>query len=142
LGENRGDLGPGKDQGKTDGSFRPGDLHQVQLTAEDVLVEKEQRRECLALSRGAYVSAGGKMGDEGRDLGFSHLVGVSFAIEEYEALDPSDIGGFGAWAVMPSADLLPDSVEQARTSRRIFRLAGLAVGLSVRLRVYALARRD
>lgn len=49
--ENRRDLGAREDQRQPSRTLGAGDLHQIQITAEDVLVRKEQRRERLALSR-------------------------------------------------------------------------------------------
>jgi len=69
------------------------------------------------------------MAEEGADFFFSHLVWMTFVVEENEAADPIDIGLLGSDAVAFNAQMPTDAVEQfprgrwSRIKRRIFQNA-------------------
>jgi hypothetical protein len=72
-----------KDDGQS--SWAPDALDAVdelQFPIEDVLVEEEQRRECLVLGRSGDVTIDSKMAQKCRDVFFGELTRVTFAVKK------------------------------------------------------------
>jgi len=84
----------------------------VEGTVEDFAVEEEEGAESLILGGGGDVLIDGEMGEEGFDLGGAHVGGVLFAMKEDEALDPVDVGLFGAEGVVFEAEFVPHLIQE------------------------------
>lgn len=84
-----------------------------QLDFQNLLVEEQQGSQCLPLSGGADITIARQTGQERLDLGLSHLVPVSLVMKQDEALDPVEIGHFGAQAVVLDADASANTIKQA-----------------------------
>lgn len=65
---------------------QPGDLE-----AEHLAVEKQQRAQRLVLGGSRHLAVDGERGEEARELGRSHLGGVTLAVEQDVATDPGDV---------------------------------------------------
>ena len=97
---------------------RPGDvLHPAKVPLENLPVQEQKCAQRLILRRCAHAPRDGEVGEELRDLVFSHFAGVTQVVVTDEPLDPADIRLLRAWAVMPSADGAADLVEQFRALR-------------------------
>jgi hypothetical protein len=96
-----------------------------QRLSEDVLVEKQQRRERLVLRRRRHVALRGEPAQESRHLSRAHLARMPLLVEENEAADPVPVRLLGAPAVMPRAYHLAKALDQplspAVRSRSAFR---------------------
>jgi hypothetical protein len=86
-----------------------------QLYPEHFSVEEEERRERLILTRGGDTAVCSEVREELADLGRTHLGGVALAVEEYEALDPVDVGALGADAIMLEPQAPPNLLKQRRS---------------------------
>ena len=75
-------------------------------------VEEEDGAEGLILGGDGDLSFDGEVGDEGLDLGFCHVFGVAFLVEEDVAFDPFDVGLFGAVGVVFGAEGFAHLIEQ------------------------------
>lgn len=42
----------------------------------------------------------------------THIAGMPFAVINHIPPDPSDIGLFGAWTIMPKTDVASDAIQQ------------------------------
>ena len=60
----------------------------------------------------------GEVGEDGLDLGGTHVSGVAFVLVEDEPTDPGQLRGFGAERVVFAAERLADEVEELRRGRR------------------------
>ena len=92
----------------------------VQLLAEDLAIEEEQRAEGLVLRGGGDVALDGQVGEERLDLRAAHIFGVALAVEQDEAPDPIDVGLLGADGVVLDANRVAHLIEQL-LFRRFFR---------------------
>ena len=81
---------------------------------EDVAVEKEKGAESLVLRGSGDMVPDREGREEGVDLGLSHFGGVPLVVKEDEALDPADVGLFGAQGVVARADGDAHAVEELR----------------------------
>src|SRR4051794_18783504 len=107
------DLISRKNYGKTCRFARA--FHRIQPTDflfEHLLVKKEQRAQRLILSRGSDVAIASQGGQKSCYLRFSHLGGVTFAVEKNVSPDPIDVGLLGSDAVMLQANDVADEIEQ------------------------------
>lgn len=101
---------------------------------EDFAVEEEEGAEGLVLGGGGDVLIDGEVGEEGFDpsagsghsLGGAHVGGVLFAMKEDEALDPVDVGLFGAEGVVFEAEFVPHLIQ--KFYRRCVHLRGVWEG--------------
>jgi len=104
----------GEDGGEAAGSFcADGVEGEVEVDTEDLAVEEEDGAERLVLSGCGDAPFDGEVGEEGLDLGGTHLAGVAFVVEEDEPFDPGDVGLFGADGVVFTADRVSDLIEEA-----------------------------
>lgn len=55
---------------------------------------------------------GGEMSQESLDVFSAHFGGVAFVVEQDEALDPTDVGFFGAEGVVVEAGAFAGQIEQ------------------------------
>ncbi len=92
---------------------------------EHLLIEKQQRAQCLVLRRCRHISDPSQMCEELRDLRYTHFLWMSQVMETNEALDPIAIRSFRAKTVM----LQPQDI-----TRLIEELFGLAPRNSGRYR--------
>ena len=124
VGKDGAGLGTGKDDGQLrwpPDAFDPGDV--VQFPIEHLLVEEEQCRECLILSRGGNVAVDGEVAQEGGDLLFAHLFGMALCIEQNEPADPIGVCLLGANAVVFDAQVPADAIKEFRGEARLRRFA-------------------
>jgi len=63
---------------------------------EDLLVQKQDSAQCLALRRGSDMAFHSHIGQELLDLLSSHLAWMPFAMKENEAFHPAQGGFFSA----------------------------------------------
>lgn len=114
LHQQRGRLLPHQHRRQAGRLLRP---HHVieprQLDFQNLLVEEQQGSQCLPLSGGADIAIARQMGQECLDLGLSHLVRVSLVMKQDEALDPAEIGRFGAQTVVLDADASANTIKPA-----------------------------
>ena len=75
-------------------------------------VEKQQRCQRLVLRCRRYLALVAQKGQKGLHLRCAHLPGMTFVVEDNEALDPAGIGLFGTQAVMAQPALLAHLVKQ------------------------------
>src|SRR5438067_1805926 len=102
-----------KDDGEPRGTANALDaVDELQFPIEDVLVEKEQSREGLVLSRSGDVTIDSKMAQKCRDVFFGELTRVTFAVKKNKAADPIDIGLLGANAVTLDPQMPANAVEK------------------------------
>jgi len=85
---------------------------------EDVVVEEENGAEGLVLGGGGYIAVDGQVGEEGFDVGRSHVAGMDvlagvFFVEEDEAFDPADVGLFGAIGIVLAAEGVTQLVQES-----------------------------
>lgn len=85
---------------------------QLDIHLQDGTIEEEDGAESLVGSRDGDLALSGKMGNEGADLGFSHVFGMALAVEEDVALDPVLVGLFGAVGVMFGAQGVADLIHE------------------------------
>ena len=80
-----------------------------------LLVQEQDRAECVILRGGADVSLHGQVRQERIDLGSPHLLRVTFVVEEHERLAPVVVGIFGADRIMlHSAGVAPPIQQPGR----------------------------
>ena len=84
----------------------------VQRTAEDDLVEEEQRAERLILGGSRHVAMDRQVRQERDHLRLAHLQGMPLVVEQDEILRPLHVGILGADAVMQSPGRVTDLIEQ------------------------------
>jgi hypothetical protein len=104
-------------QWQTGWAFSARKLQLVELAAQNVAVQEQERRKRLALGRGTDFASGRQVRHECGNLGFAHAVWVAFVEKEDKAFDPGNVGFFGAGAVVPRANLVPNSVKESRSGR-------------------------
>jgi hypothetical protein len=85
---------------------------EVEFEVEDGAVEEEQSAERLVLGGGRDVVVDGEGGEERFDVVRGEEGRVSLFVEEDEAADPMQVGGFGAWGVVAQAEGGAGVVEQ------------------------------
>jgi hypothetical protein len=68
------------------------------------------------LSGGGDIAINREMGEESGNLILTHIIGMTFVVEEDEPADPVDVGLLGAKAVMLHPQMPPDAIEQSRRS--------------------------
>lgn len=88
-----------------------------EVDAEDVTIEKQQRRERLVLCRRGDACADGQVVEKGCDLGFTERRRVSRVVKEDEAANPGNIGGLCSRAVMAAAERETHLVEKLGLTR-------------------------
>jgi len=86
-------------------------LQPPRLTAQDVLVQEQHRRQCLVLSRSAHMTLDGERAEKLPDLGLAHLRRVPIAVVQNEASDPAHTRLLGPVAVMQRTNRVADLVE-------------------------------
>jgi hypothetical protein len=112
LGEDGAGLGASEDDGqfgRTADALDPGDV--LELSIEDLLVEKKEGAKGLVLGGGGDATFDSEMAKEEGDLGFAHLFGVPLAVEEDEAANPIEVSLLGPNAVMLNAQMPADAVQ-------------------------------
>src|SRR3990170_4430798 len=87
-------------------------IHGAYLLVEHFAVEVEQRGESSILRRGSDLAFDGEVGEEGRDFGVAHFLGVAFVVEKDKALDPFDVDVLGADRVVLGLECLAHLVEE------------------------------
>jgi len=113
-GEHALHLGSAQDHWQPVRRARPPDLLEPrQLDAEYLLVQEDECRERLLVSRDGRPALVGEPAEELLDFGRTHLPRVPEAGKAHEPAHPVDIGTLGAQAVMAVAQPFPDLVEQA-----------------------------
>lgn len=85
----------------------------VQRLLQDLGVEEQQRAQGLILGGRGDTLLDREVGQKGFDLGQVQLLGMAFAMEQDEALDPADVGFFAKRVVLAAQDRA-DAVQQAR----------------------------
>ena len=96
-------------------------LHVRQFDAQDVAVEEEERAERLVLRRGGDSLVGSEVREKLADLARAHLRGMALAMEEDEALDPTDVSAHGADAIMFEPQASPHLLEERESfGRRVY----------------------
>lgn len=90
-------------------------IHEIQLSLEDLLVKKEQRRQRLVLGRGGDMVLHRQTRQEDADFPFAHLFRMAFCMEEDEAANPIDVGLLRSEAVVLDAQMPADAIEQSGT---------------------------
>ncbi len=95
------------------------------------MVQEEDGGEGLVLGGGGDVALGGKMGEEGLNVGCAHFGRVAFVAEEDEAANPVYVGFFGAVGVVFGAQGVADLVQELFLGYAWF---SPPVGLQFRLR--------
>lgn len=81
------------------------------------LVVKEHGAQCFILRRGRDVPVDGAVGEDGLDLAFPHLTGMTTAVKKNEPPDPLDVCLFRAVGVLVGANRRAAAVENTRTGR-------------------------
>ena len=106
-------FGFGQDDGQALGLFGPDNIGQrLQLLLQDFAVEEGDGAQGLALGGGGHVLFDGQMGQEGRDFGGAHVLGVAAVVKQDEAFDPIVVSVFSAAGIMLEAHGLADLVEE------------------------------
>ena len=108
-------LVPGEDDGElrwAPDAFDTGD--ELELSIEDLLKEEKEGAERLILRGGGDVEISREVTEKGSDLGLTHLVRMAFAMEDYEATDPIQVGLFRPEGVMFNPQMPADAIEEAR----------------------------
>lgn len=88
-------------------------LHPRQLLAEDLLVQKEQRRQRLPVRGHRDMPLGGQPGEESLNLGSAHLPRMAQPGPAHKRAHPVHVGLFSAQAVVQVAKLFAQLAEQA-----------------------------
>jgi hypothetical protein len=86
-----------------------------QFHPQDLLVEKENRRQRLVLRGGRDVALRGESRKEGRYLRGAHIAGMAHPMEDHEAPHPMGISAFRAQTVVPHPDGRAKMLQQARS---------------------------
>jgi hypothetical protein len=116
--ENSADLLPRQHDWEALGPLGPDDVVEPgQIVFQDFAVKEKERAQRLVLRGRRDLLLDGQRAQELRDLGRSHLRGVTLAVEEDIAPDPGDGGLLGATAVVPSPDGFSHAVEQSSFRR-------------------------
>ena len=102
----------GQDSGQAFWLLGAQGVNGAQLLVKHFFVEKEQCAEGLVLGGGGDIAFHGQVGEKGLDFWGAHLGGVADIVEVDVALDPIDIGFFGADGVVFEADGISHLVEQ------------------------------
>jgi len=85
-----------------------------ELSAQDLLIEKQQRRECLVLGRRTDFGVARQVRKVGADLGLAHRLGVAFFVKENEPTNPADVGLLRSRAVVSRTKRGANELQQAR----------------------------
>ena len=93
-------------------------LERLELEAEHLAIQEEDRRERLVLRRCRDATLVGERGEERDDMLRAQLAGMAPAVEADEALHPLRIGALGAQAVVAQADALAQGFEERRRGGR------------------------
>jgi hypothetical protein len=88
------------------------------VDAEHLAIKKEKCGQCLRLRSGCHIAVLGQMRQVLRNLGTTHVAGVTLAVEDYVTPDPADVLLLGAITVMPDADGGTHFIQQPRFSGR------------------------
>ncbi len=95
----------GEDRGERFGAMGADELGgEVEFEVEDRAVEEEQGAERLVLGGGRDVVVDGEGGEKRFDVVGGEVGGVALVVEEDEAADPVQVGGFGARGVVAQAE--------------------------------------
>ncbi len=81
-------------------------------------VEKQDGAQGLILGGGAHLVAHGKGGEKGSEFRATHVLGVAFAVEDDDPLDPVDRRVLGARAAVSHAEGGAELVEETRLACR------------------------
>jgi hypothetical protein len=87
-------------------------IHVFDSQAEAFIVRKQQRVQCLVLSRGSHVALGHQMGEKCFCLGPAQFLRMTFLVEQDKALDPADIGLLRSVGILFQAQDLTYAVAQ------------------------------
>jgi hypothetical protein len=101
-------------------ALRPADgLHPRQIEPEHLLIEKQQRRQCLPVCGHGHVALVGQPRQEGLDLLAARLAWVAPIMKTDKRANPVEVRFFGAQAVVQVADALSHLIQQpCRLQRR------------------------
>ena len=100
---------------------------EFKFAVKDLLVKEQQSAEGLVLSGGCDSAINREVAEEGGDLVFAHIRGVTLFVEQDEASDPVDVSLLSANAVTLDAQMPADALEEfawwwaGGGRRRIFR---------------------
>jgi hypothetical protein len=109
----------GKHDGEAGGAFGAHEMEgRIQLFAQDVAEEEDQRVHGLVLGGGGNLFADGEVGEKSGDLRFGQPFGREGGMEGEESADPIHIGLFGADGIMPEADAGAEAIEQDGSGNR------------------------
>ena len=86
--------------------------NEFEFAIKDLLVKEQQSAEGLVLCGGSDSAINRQMAEEGGDFFLTHLVGVTFFVEQDEAADPVHVSLLGANAVALDAEMPADAVEE------------------------------
>ena len=118
LGEHAPDLFRGENHGESPPMRRSHHRSKLPERAfEHVAIEKQQGAQRLILGRRTDPTGDRQVGQEGADLRFAEVLGVSLAVKQDEAANPMDIGFLGSWAAVEGSQGATESVQQARLGR-------------------------
>jgi hypothetical protein len=80
----------------------------LDLRVEDLAIQEENGAERLVLCAGGDLALNGEVSEEGFNLRFAHVARVARAVEENDAPDPGEVGGFGAEGIVLAAEGFAD----------------------------------
>jgi len=86
----------------------------LELSAQDLLIEKQQRRERLVLGRRTHFGFGRQIRKVGADLRLAHSLGMAFVVKQDEPANPASVGLLRSRAVVSRAKRGANEIQQAR----------------------------
>jgi len=97
------DLGFGEHHRKVMGFFGADEVKMTQFFLEHLTIEKAQGAEGLALRAGRDPALDGEVGQKPGNLWFAHRLRMALVVEKNIALDPIQVGLFGAIGIVLEA---------------------------------------
>ena len=103
----------GEDHRKALGLLRTHDVLQpADVLLQDLLIQKQESASGLTLRGGGHLALDGQMRQELVHVLYAHVAGMALAVKHDKAFDPTQIGCFGAYALVPGTNGDADLVQK------------------------------